>query len=646
MLFAFGPYHGRYCAAHGGRAVWENVPDALAESLEENHIQALALGENDAWFLSEAPRSGNKGLYRLSDNFAASYPRVHEIAHSNEIIVWVALGPVGRYVVATNVQLYFSDKDMMRIEHGRECVTPLLSASFGFEGTWICVKDTGVAYWSGNLPPMLQSVLESKAVRNVQLSAVSPNHFFVEYVDGETVAMTPSSWRCHDIEGLVSVHDVRNDEVRVAEGQGLSQRIVFAFGHEGSTFFMSGAMGVEWHDLDESVMTHVQQEGLPQTFALGQYGACFWRRGGVTWLSSKTRTAYPEVWRVWRSQERIQWVSFGPQGYYIISTEANIYASRSRDLLRTYSDGHRIPLRCGSFGYGGSWVVVEDGGLIRSHGLSDTVLRIVTAGDVRNVQLSPTDPNDCYVEYMNGTTQWQLPWQLYDSVARIEHASGIRNRTTVSSDTTTEVQRLCPVPLGPEVNSISYQFATSWRDITLRRPTVRFVYRISAGTVESEDAAHKDYAARIGNEQRLWHATQRLCNLGDDGQYLQLCKDMRCSLCRIIDTNYRKEYSRTTGLFGLGIYTTTASSKADRYSLNAQASKYKAVLLNNVVLGRTFETNVAMNGITAPPAGFNSVCGIPTLDGDLKRPYDGDSTCVFDDAAIRPLYLVIYSVWP
>ncbi|KAJ7768117.1 hypothetical protein DFH07DRAFT_736421, partial [Mycena maculata] len=139
-----------------------------------------------------------------------------------------------------------------------------------------------------------------------------------------------------------------------------------------------------------------------------------------------------------------------------------------------------------------------------------------------------------------------------------------------------------------------------------------------------------------GNKQKLWHATLRRCKLGDDGRGLQLCTDAKCSLCKIISTGFQKRFSLSSGMFGQGLYATTASSKAAGYSRNSQASKYKAVLLNSVVVGKAYETDDAMNGATAPPPGYNSVCGLP--GNGLKY----DETCVYDDNAILPTYLVLY----
>ncbi|EKM52988.1 uncharacterized protein PHACADRAFT_99581 [Phanerochaete carnosa HHB-10118-sp] len=142
---------------------------------------------------------------------------------------------------------------------------------------------------------------------------------------------------------------------------------------------------------------------------------------------------------------------------------------------------------------------------------------------------------------------------------------------------------------------------------------------------------------RVGNEQKLWHGTIRQCKLGDDGRNLRPCGDPQCALCQIISTSYQKKFSDSRGRYGKGIYSSTTSSKAAGYSKNGQPSEYKAMLLNNVVVGRTHETNDAMSRATSPPKGYDSVCGLPS-DGGLKF----DETCVYDDDAIRPVYLVLY----
>ena len=108
----------------------------------------------------------------MSASATTSYPRVHEIVQSNEVVFWIAFGPQRQYIVSTNVQLHYSDQAMMRVDDAGE-LAPLLSASFGYGGVWVCVKDTGEAYWSGDLSTEIQSALNRKAVRVIFDSATS-----------------------------------------------------------------------------------------------------------------------------------------------------------------------------------------------------------------------------------------------------------------------------------------------------------------------------------------------------------------------------------------------------------------------------------------------------------------------------------------
>ncbi|KAJ6616358.1 hypothetical protein B0H10DRAFT_1400364 [Mycena sp. CBHHK59/15] len=266
----------------------------------------------------------------------------------------------------------------------------------------------------------------------------------------------PSSW-CSDIENIDKI-SVRLDDPGAPGEQSVSQGIIFAFGHKIGTYCISNGRQAQWSGIGDSDVTErLKRAGTMQAFSLGENGACFWRQGGSSWLSGQAKMAYPEVWRINNSNEKINWVAFGPQGYYIVDTDSRIYASRSGTILRSYTvSGKRVPLRCGSFGYGGAWVVVEDDGVIRSSGLSKSVLQKVKVGNVRNVQLSMTDPDQCYVEYMDGTSDWTIPKDWHDDVSRIE--DNLPKPSTASNNTNTGTQRLHLIPTGPVFNSVSYQF--------------------------------------------------------------------------------------------------------------------------------------------------------------------------------------------
>ena len=149
-------------------------------------------------------------------------------------------------------------------------------------------------------------------------------------------------------------------------------------------------------------------------------------------------TTYPEVWKIWASDEVINWIAFGPQGQYVVDTPSKIYAWRADKLIRTYMPSQKqVPVRCASFGYGGAWVIVEDDGCIRSHELADSIRKAMMQGNVRvsnsefalrhfrksprqNIQLSQVNSNHYYIEFMNGTSDWSLPVDWHDAVKGIE----------------------------------------------------------------------------------------------------------------------------------------------------------------------------------------------------------------------------------
>ncbi|KAJ7705721.1 hypothetical protein B0H16DRAFT_1635894 [Mycena metata] len=244
MLFAFGRSEGRYYIANGKRNYWKNVPNSLAQHLKKEHVlHAISFGVEDTWFFKEASRDGSS--YCLSSAAAVYYPRVHEIYQSDEAINWVAFGPREQYVVDTQQRLYHSNtgKEMVR-QYKDGGTVSLRCASFGHDGAWVCVEDDG-AIWSSGLSAKVQAALDKKAVRNVQLSANSPIIFFIEYVDGETTWNMPSSWSS-DIESIVNI-SVRLDDPGAPGEQSVSQRIIFAFGHEIGTFCILNGPQAAWY---------------------------------------------------------------------------------------------------------------------------------------------------------------------------------------------------------------------------------------------------------------------------------------------------------------------------------------------------------------------------------------------------------------
>ncbi|KAF8910517.1 hypothetical protein CPB84DRAFT_1812677 [Gymnopilus junonius] len=196
--------------------------------------------------------------------------------------------------------------------------------------------------------------------------------------------------------------------------------------------------------------------------------------------------------------------------------------------------------------------------------------------------------------------------------------------------------------------SVADQFKASWRHGSTC-PPVRRVYKIliPPAMLDAYNAYKTAVEARgqfvasgrsEGNENRRWHGTRRICNLGDKG-HTQFCSSTSCSLCNIVRTSYDISlWGKKTGWgrFGKGIYTSSTSSKSNDYSHNDCKSSLKAILLNKVVVGKGCKLLQDNTSLTAPPAGYDSV--LAEKGGSLNY----DELVVYSNDAIRPSFLVMY----
>jgi len=112
-----------------------------------------------------------------------------------------------------------------------------------------------------------------------------------------------------------------------------------------------------------------------------------------------------------------------------------------------------------------------------------------------------------------------------------------------------------------------------------------------------------------------------------------------CNLCRIIKRSFelaRAGENTNFKRFGAGIYTSATSSKANDYSTST-VSPWKAMLLNDVVMGKAIKLTWTDTSLTEPPQGYDSVIGEP--GGGLNY----DEAVVYNEDAICPSFLIIYS---
>ncbi|KAI0047871.1 hypothetical protein FA95DRAFT_1153694 [Auriscalpium vulgare] len=173
--------------------------------------------------------------------------------------------------------------------------------------------------------------------------------------------------------------------------------------------------------------------------------------------------------------------------------------------------------------------------------------------------------------------------------------------------------------------NVSAQFIDQWKHTT-QKPTIEKIWKIISNSTANDKFARYQLAVERrtnldkGNSKRRWHGTIRACTLGNDEYDTTLCPETStsCSLCSIIRSSFQlaKFGARTNfGRFGAGLYTSATSSKANDY-VHEQCSSSKAMLLNDVVLGKTKKLTSNYPTLTQPPAGFDSVIGEP--GGDLN----------------------------
>ncbi|KAG8812083.1 hypothetical protein FRC18_003104 [Serendipita sp. 400] len=215
----------------------------------------------------------------------------------------------------------------------------------------------------------------------------------------------------------------------------------------------------------------------------------------------------------------------------------------------------------------------------------------------------------------------------------------------------------------PMFQTIAALFAKSWSHGTPVPPLERIYAIVSPEYLTKRYNTYRDIvesthqflekstqAVRAGNEQARWHGTTCACTLTAEDSSLsgggRLCSIRGCSLCNIVRVSYDLSYSGVKwGRYGKGIYTTCTSSKASDYSKNTIDSPLKALLLNDVVIGKGIIMSTDSPKLTGPPMGYDSVLGVPgkrLRRGGAPRGLNYDETVVYRNDAIKPVYLVLY----
>ena len=146
-----------------------------------------------------------------------------------------------------------------------------------------------------------------------------------------------------------------------------------------------------------------------------------------------------------------------------------------------------------------------------------------------------------------------------------------------------------------------------------------------------------------GNEVIRYHGTSLMCQLGVSNNS-KVCNSGVCNGCNILKSGFKTTKAGAHGFnrFGLGLYSTSISSKAHYYSAaseNGLGRRNRAMLVCKVVAGRSSstQTSVGFRESMAPPESHDSILGVPGEELHY------DELVVYDSRAMIATFLILYS---
>eukprot|EP00873_Tetraselmis_striata_P018229 jgi/Tetstr1/438493/TSEL_027048.t1 len=197
--------------------------------------------------------------------------------------------------------------------------------------------------------------------------------------------------------------------------------------------------------------------------------------------------------------------------------------------------------------------------------------------------------------------------------------------------------------------SIKNHFLSQWQLRLGPQPVVQAILKIRPP--QHLEARFQAYEAEKGSETavRQFHGTLKTCQLGHDPTRLEPCIAPDCATCQIIKGGFKvsKAKPRAFQRYGMGIYTSPFSHKANDYPLSdrprkAGAGAFCSVFVVRVVRGKCFNEDTSAQR-HYPVSGYDSTQGTKGNSGGLLN---WGEVAVYDDAAVKPLALIIYKLRP
>lgn len=209
----------------------------------------------------------------------------------------------------------------------------------------------------------------------------------------------------------------------------------------------------------------------------------------------------------------------------------------------------------------------------------------------------------------------------------------------------------------PMYGKVRKDLIDNWR-MTGPKPTLERIFQVE---MPPQFNTHKAYRRRISakrgrdnlNVVSHYHGTSSLCNVGVNASS-RPCLDPGCNVCNIMANGFKCEFAETSLVggqrfalrFGVGLYSSSTSGKANDYSKGAElphaGKRFRGMFVVDVVAGMSYKTDAAR--LRSPDVesilrnDYDSVMGIP---GDNLN---FDELVVYDNDAMIPTFYISYSL--
>ncbi|KAH3764115.1 C2H2 zinc finger protein [Pelomyxa schiedti] len=210
-------------------------------------------------------------------------------------------------------------------------------------------------------------------------------------------------------------------------------------------------------------------------------------------------------------------------------------------------------------------------------------------------------------------------------------------------------------PTSAEYKSVIAQFALKWEKEGQPLHVISISKVYPPSWIFSRYMSYRDRIIPLGswetpgNEKRRFHGTCILCDLGIKKSNSTPCAQPACSICGIIRNGFKvgmtPPEARAFQRFGMGLYFTSTSGKANDYSSPSERRTQsgglrRAMLLCKVIVGNPHLTKVNAPALAGPPPGCHSVVGQTGVDLNY------DEVVIYDERAAIPAYLLWYTIPP